>query len=98
MNNRPLRQLESFFIEWKCILPDANTRLQAVTVEHGIALLAQLSEPEILSGQVVRVSEIFLEIFVYCLIPGLGQNLPSCASSFQTRTHSKQRALHKEVE
>ena len=41
-------------------LPDANTRLQAVSSGHGIALLDELAKSEIESGQLVGVSDIFL--------------------------------------
>ena len=70
-------------------LPDANTRLQAVDSGHGIALLDELAKPEIESGQLVGVSDIFLEDFAYYLIPGLKQQLSASASNFQSWLESQ---------
>jgi len=65
-------------------LPDANTRLQAVISGHGIALLDELAQQEIEAGLMVRISDIALEHFAYCLVPGLKQPVSPAASNFQS--------------
>ena len=43
-------------------LPDANTRLQAVISGHGIALLDELAQSELDTGQMVRISDIAIVV------------------------------------
>ena len=65
-------------------LPDANTRLQAVISGHGIALLDELAQPELDTGQMVRISDIAIENFAYYLVPGLRKPLSPAADSFRS--------------
>ena len=51
---------------------------------NGIALLDELAKPEIETGQLEWISDVFLTKFNYYLIPGVSQQLSSSALNFQS--------------
>ena len=57
---------------------------QAWMVDYGIALLDELAQPELDTGQMVRISDIAIENFANYLVPGLRKSLSPAADSFRS--------------
>lgn len=64
-------------------LPDANSRLQAVISGNGIALLDELAKPEIDSGLLKPISDIWLAGYGYYVIPSKNQGTSTAAIRFE---------------
>ena len=65
------------------LLPDANSRLQEVIAGNGLGLQDKFAEPEIASGHLVRISEVALTNFAYCVVPPTNGKISAAAEIFR---------------